>query len=105
MVEAYSEGSQSNILGVIVFTMVVRLFFNAAGAYGAFTFNIYLVGISLAVYVVEAILALMSFYLAGLLVAVFFAYPHVFFIKEVREGIMTKERYQPGIEEQSCCCV
>jgi hypothetical protein len=32
-----------------------------------------------------------------------FLYPHVIFIKEVREGIMSKENYDN--ERHSCCCV
>lgn len=85
--------------------MVVRMMANGAGIYGAYIFDIRLVGVSLAAYALEAIFALLGFNLVGIIMAGFFAYPHVFFIKEVRAGIMTKERYVPGIEEQSCCCV
>jgi hypothetical protein len=103
MQEAYSEMDEVKGLGAIVSIMVVRLLCNSCGAYGAYKFNMYLVGISLAAYALEAVLALISFSVGGLLVAVFFGYPHVFLIHEIRSGIMVPENYP--VEEQSCCCV
>ena len=102
---ANSEEREFTSLAVIISLMIIRGLANVAGVYGAYTFNIYLVGVSLAAYALECIFALITFSLIGVAVAAGFAYPHVFFIKEVRAGIMTKERYVPGIEEQSCCCV
>lgn len=101
--QVYAEAEEVKGMAVVVTIMLIRLICNACGVYGAWKFNIYLVGLSLASYVLEAIFAMMAFSLAGLLMACFFAYPHVFFIKEVRAGIMSKENY-PN-EEQSCCCV
>jgi hypothetical protein len=39
----------------------------------------------------------------GLVLAALFAYPHFFFIKEVRSGIMSEANYVNV--NQSCCCV
>ena len=103
MQDLYAETYELKGLGAIVSIMLVRLLCNSAGAYGAYKFNIYLVGLSLAAYAMEAIFALIAFSVSGLLVAVFFAYPHVLLIREIRAGIMTPENYP--VEEQSCCCV
>jgi hypothetical protein len=101
--EVYSEAETFKGIGIVSAIMVIRLLFNGCGVYGAYTFNQYLVGFSLFSYALEGVFALLSFNLAGLLLAGFFAYPHVFLIKEIRAGIMTPENYP--IEEQSCCCV
>lgn len=103
MQEMYSEMEELKGVGAIVAVMLVRLMCNSCGVYGAYSFNMYLVGISLAGYCLETVFALISFNLGGLFMAIFFAYPHVFLIKEIRAGIMTKENYP--VEEQSCCCV
>jgi hypothetical protein len=101
--EVYSEAETFKGLGIVSAIMVMRLVFNGCGVYGAYIFNQYLVGFSLFSYALEGLFALLSFNMAGLLLATFFAYPHVFLIMEIRAGIMTPENY-PN-EEQSCCCV
>lgn len=101
--EVYSEADTFSGLGIVSAIMVVRLLLNGCGVYGAYTFNQYLVGLSLSSYALEGVFALLSFNLAGVLLAGFFAYPHVFLIQEIRAGIMTRDNYP--IEEQSCCCV
>ena len=103
VLEVYSEAGELKGIGVVVSVMILRMVANAVGIYGAWKFNIYFVGASLAAYILECLFALIGLNLGGLLYAGFFAYPHVVFIREVRAGIMTKANY-PN-EEQSCCCV
>ena len=91
-------------VGVALTLSILKIIANSLGIYGALQFNVIMVGISCAVYCFDVFLALIAFNFAGLIYAVFFAYPHFFFIREVRTGIMTKENY-PINEEQSCCCV
>ncbi|CAB9497667.1 expressed unknown protein [Seminavis robusta] len=101
--EVYAEADTFQGLGFVVAIMVIRFLCNGCGVYGAYIFHQHFVAVSLAGYILEILFALISFNVAGLLVGVFFAYPHVFLIQEIRAGIMTPENY-PN-EEQSCCCV
>mgnify|MGYP000570490204 CR=1 FL=1 len=103
VLEVYSEAGELKGVGLVITIMILRMMANGAGIYGAWTFNINFVGASLAAYCLEVLFAMISLNFTGFLYAGFFAYPHVFFIKEVKAGIMTKENYP--IEEQSCCCV
>ena len=103
MEEAYTEIDELKGYGLIVGFMVVRLICNALGIYGAHSFDARWVSVSLAAYVVEFVFGLLRFDLVGLVVSAFFAYPHVFFIQEVRSGIMSPQNYP--VEQHSCCCV
>lgn len=103
MEEAYTEIAELKGFGLIVAFMVFRLICNALGIYGAHTFNVTLVSISLVAYALEFLFGLLRFDLVGLVVAGCFAYPHVYFIREVRSGIMSQQNYP--IEQHSCCCV
>jgi len=87
----------------LIALQTLKIVLSIVGIAGAFKFNHILVALSMASYVFDAIMALIGFNVAGLLYAASFAYPHGFFIKEVRAGTMTKENY-PN-EESSCCCV
>jgi hypothetical protein len=88
---------------LIITLTVIRFLLNGAGIWGAVKYNQYAVGASLFAYGAEFILSLVHFNVSGLILNGFFAYPHVFLIKEIRSGIMTPETYQ--VEKQSCCCV
>lgn len=99
--EAFAQGVDN--LGVAIAITVVRVVLNICGIYGAVAFNIIFVGLSLVAYVIDFVMALLVISIPGLLLAGGFAYPHIFFIKEVKAGIMSKENYIN--EEQSCCCV
>ena len=101
--DVYAEALDFKALGIIAAIMIIRFVCNGCGVYGAYAFNQYFVGVSLAAYALEVTLSLIGFNLAGVLMAGFFAYPHVYFIQEIRAGIMTPENYP--VEEQSCCCV
>uniref|UniRef100_A0A7S2EL06 Uncharacterized protein n=1 Tax=Trieres chinensis TaxID=1514140 RepID=A0A7S2EL06_TRICV len=90
-------------LGFLIFFTVAKLVCYSCGIYGAMSYNIWLVGISLVAYGLDFIYALTNGSILALLLPGFFAYPHVFFIKEVKEGIMSEENYE--LEKHSCCCV
>ena len=88
---------------VAVGLSIARLFFNALGAWGAYKYLLWPVGASLVIYAVECVFAVVTLNLVGVLVSGCFAYPHVYLILEMRNGIMTKENYET--EKFSCCCV
>eukprot|EP00567_Pseudictyota_dubia_P001127 CAMPEP_0197467996 /NCGR_PEP_ID=MMETSP1175-20131217/65849_1 /TAXON_ID=1003142 /ORGANISM="Triceratium dubium, Strain CCMP147" /LENGTH=121 /DNA_ID=CAMNT_0043004091 /DNA_START=927 /DNA_END=1292 /DNA_ORIENTATION=+ len=90
-------------MGLIVFLGISKLICGSVGIYGAITYKVWAVAISLAFYCVEFAHNLFAMNIIGLLMPGFFAYPHVFFMKEVKEGIMSEENYE--LEKQSCCCV
>ena len=100
--EAYTSLDNAG-LGVLTAIIAVKLVISLLGIYGAFSYNVMLVGVSCAAYCLEALLALVTLNLATAFYCGFFAYPHFFFIREVRAGIMTKETYSSV--EHSCCCV
>ena len=91
-------------VGAVIAISVIKLAINALGIYGALQYNIIMVGLSCAVYCIDFFFALLAVNIFGLLYAGFFAYPHFFYIKEVKAGTMTPENY-PINERQSCCCV
>jgi hypothetical protein len=98
---AFNEASLS--MGVAIALIAIRMIANGLGIYGAVTYNIWLVGVSLLVYCFDFVMGAVTGNLIGLLMAALFAYPHFFFIKEVRSGIMSEANYVN--EKQSCCCV
>ena len=94
-------------LNRIIAMAVIRIVASALGVFGGFNFNVYTTGMAAAVYCVDTLMALLFSYgpfsIYFLAYNALFAYPHFFFIKELRAGIMTKENY-PN-EKHSCCCV
>ena len=73
------------------------------GIYGAMKYNWVCVAVSLAYYAVYLLMSFLALSLGNLLLCGFFAYPHVYLIKEIREGVMSEQNYPQ--EKQSCCCV
>lgn len=90
-------------MGVFLASTAIQVVAALCGIAGAVKFNVPLVGVAAASYVVQIILALIRLDVIGLIYPGFFLYPHVFLIKEMRAGIMTPENY-PN-EKHSCCCV
>jgi len=90
-------------MGGLIAITAVKLVLSLVGIYGAYTYNVVMVGISCACYFLEAVFAFVFFNIGGLVYASLFAYPHFFFIREARAGVMTKENYHNV--EHSCCCV
>ena len=98
-----AEFATSFPLGAFIAIQAIKIVCSASGVVGALRYNIYFTGVAAAAYCFDALMALIGLNLGGVVYAVFFAYPHFFFIKEVRAGIMSKENYHN--EEMSCCCV
>jgi len=100
---ADAEGAVGASLSFLIFLTIAQLVCHSCGIYGAISYNIWLVGVSLVAYSLAFIYYLIHGIILALLLPGFFAYPHFFFIKEVKEGIMSEENYE--LEKQSCCCV
>jgi hypothetical protein len=106
MKEAIAEMNAAEMGGSIGWAMlltVLRLGFNGLGIYGALYYIQWPVVASLAVFALEILFAMITFNFVGLIMFGFFAYPHVYLILEMRNGIMSEETYE--IEKHSCCCV
>jgi uncharacterized membrane protein len=101
---AMTTFNEANLSMAVLITLIaVKLVANGLGIYGAATYNIWMVGISLVVYCIDFVMGLVAANVIGLVIACVFDYPHFFFIKEVRSGIMSEANYVN--EKQSCCCV
>lgn len=90
-------------IGLFIAIQSFQIVCSILGIVGALKYNIYLTGIAASAFCFQFVMAIVGFNIEGLLYAGFFAYPHYFFIKEVREGTMSQENY-PN-EEMSCCCL
>jgi hypothetical protein len=99
---AYEEFSRLPVGGFIAIQSL-KIICCILGIFGALHYNLYMTGIAAAAFCFDFVRAMVGFNIFGLIFSGFFAYPHFFFIKEVREGIMSKENYNN--ERMSCCCV
>jgi hypothetical protein len=90
-------------VGWMVAIMFAEILCYAIGIWGAVSFSLWQVYVALGMYMITIIFNMIVFNFIALLMAGFFAYPHVYLIQEIKKGIMTKENYYS--EEQSCCCV
>ena len=89
--------------GAIIFVMIIQLICYAIGAYGAVQFNVGMVSVAMVCHIVSVIGNLVAANIPGVIMIGLFIYPHVFFIKEMRAGVMTPDNYVN--EVHSCCCV
>jgi hypothetical protein len=103
VVEEVFTSMKGSSLGFLTTIMAVKLILSLIGIYGAMTYNVLMVCACYLSYILEALVALLTPNVLGLLYYGFFAYPHVSFILEVRDGVMTKENYSRV--KHSCCCV
>ena len=90
-------------LGLMIAIWLVSAVFSAVGIAGALLYNKWLVGVSGVFFCLSMIPDIMALNIPGIVYKGFFAYPHYFLVKEINQGIMTKENY-PN-EKMSCCCV
>lgn len=81
----------------------IKLIVSIIGMIGAINYKMYLIGAAGSMYVIEAVLSIISLDFFGAIKSLFFAYPHYFLMQEIKQEIMTKENY-PN-EEHSMCCV
>lgn len=87
--------------GLLIAALVIGIICNALAIYGAFAFKKTFVMVGLVWFCVEAILSLALFLdFIGALVALVFAYPHLFLFREMRQGIITPANYP---NERACC--
>lgn len=91
------------ILPVVVTLSVLNILLDLAGIFGALKFKAPFVIAALVGYALRAVVDIASVNIGALLYAGLFAYPHVFFVLEAKQNIMTQENYHN--EEMSCCCV
>jgi hypothetical protein len=96
-----SEGMPS--AGVMIAIFVFEIVLLGITVWGAVSFSAPKVMVGLVVYSIGVLTSMFSLNLVGVVVNVFFAYPHYFLYKEIKDGIMSKDNYYN--EEQSCCCV
>lgn len=97
------EGFTAGHMAWLIADSVICLVGSTLGIYGAYKFLIWPVAVSLVMYIYNFVVALIGLHLGGILLAGFFAYPHYYFIKEVKAGVMSPTNY-PN-EVHSCCCV
>jgi hypothetical protein len=90
-------------LGVMIAHVVIKIILSTLGVLGAMKFNMYMVGLAAASYFFDMVLGFIGLSVIVVVTQALFLYPHFFLIKEIREGIMSKENYP--VEKQSCCCV
>ena len=83
--------------------LIVEIALSICGIMGAINYNKLMVYCAMSVFVIGIITTLFQFSIFGLVMSGCFLYPHVFFVKEMNEQIMTPENY-PN-EVYSCCCV
>ena len=122
----YMKGMRFYFCALFIF-LGIKIVCCIFGIVGAFRYNVNLTGIAAVSFCFDFLIGLFGVILNGsirngiisyefrldwfskqymipqLLVSGFFAYPHFFFIKEVRDGSMSKQNYVN--EEMSCCCV
>jgi hypothetical protein len=102
--EAMSAFNEANLaFGVVITLAVIRIVAYGLGIYGAVTYNVWMVGICLSAYCIDFVMGLVGMSPLGMVWAALFAYPHFFFIQEIRSGVMSEANYFN--EKQSCCCV
>lgn len=100
---ASMEQFKGTPIGVALAVLGAQILAAVCGIVGGVKFNVHLTAIAAISYIVTFVLGLVSLNIVGLVYNGFFLYPHVFFIQEMRKGIMTESNYLN--EKQSCCCV
>lgn len=83
--------------------MGIQLIAALCGIVGAVKFNVIFTAAAGVAYAVAFVWGLANLIIAAIIYYEFFLYPHVFFIQQMRTGIMTKSNYPS--ERHSCCCV
>jgi hypothetical protein len=86
-----------------IFLTLVTIGVSFLGIMGAKDYIEWKVMVAAAWYIIGALLSLRGLDVIGVIFSALFAYPHIVFIQEMRNGIMTEENYPK--EEYSICCV
>jgi hypothetical protein len=77
-------------LGLFVVLIIVQIVLHCIGIQGAIVYKQWMVYCSLASHVVNFVINIIGFNILGLVLNVSFAYPHIFFIYEINQNIMSK---------------
>jgi hypothetical protein len=84
------EGVSTGIVGAV---LLVQMIFYGMGVYGALKFNQGFVAAALFAYIVMFLFNAVTLDIGGILVNAFYACPHFFLIKGIRDGTVTKDNY------------
>jgi hypothetical protein len=90
-------------IATLVIRVIITMICCCFGVLGAIQYSVWMVSAAALKLCIGVVVGLCSFNVAQMVAFSLFLYPHVFFMKEVRQGIMSKENY--ANERQSCCCV
>jgi hypothetical protein len=99
--QSYQDMADLPLVQVLVHNIVIALGC-LIGVFGSLHYRIEMVGAAGLMYLVIAGMALVVSPFSMIL-PLFFAYPHFFYITENRKGTLTAQNYHN--EKQSCCCV
>jgi hypothetical protein len=91
-------------VGLSISVLVVGMFCQVSGFYGAHKFKKIGTTIGAVWHALECIRSIVFYDFAGAIMSGFFCYPHVVFLQELKNGIMTPEKY-PNEELCCACCV
>jgi len=84
---AQMEDSSNGIMAAAISIVVIRMLCSAIGIYGAVKYKVWPVMVSLVAYIVEFVSSAIMLNILGLIMPVFFAYPHFFFIRELKRNV------------------
>jgi hypothetical protein len=101
--DIFAGSDAKMFFGILVVVTVLCMASQVLGICGAVDFNVYMVGVCFVSYVLMFVVSVVFCSIQGMLINGFFAYPHFFFIKQVRDGILSDLTYP--MQKQSCCCV
>lgn len=101
--QVLNEATKNVPVTIVLAEYIVQAVGSVFAIYGAVMFHDKMVMVGAVCYAALTLSSLSIMSIGDALLYGFFAYPHVFLVKEIRSGIMTPENY-PN-EVQSCCCV
>ena len=84
---AQMKGSSNSAMVAAISLVVVRMLCSAIGIYGAIQYKVWPVVVSLVAYIAEFVINIIIFHIFGLIMPAFFAYPHFFFVRELKRNI------------------
>lgn len=91
-------------IGLTIFIFVVGLICNIIAICGAILFNKIAVTIGAIWFLFETIRNLCFYDFESAIIAAVFCYPHIVFYFELKNGVMTKEKYPNEKVCCDCCC-
>jgi hypothetical protein len=80
-------------MGLVIFFTLVQIVLHGLGVQGAIVYKKWMVYCALCSYALNFIVNIINFNIFGLVISATLAYPHVFFIREIDQNIMSKFRF------------